>query len=186
MDAWIVSRVPPSKRGRRGWACDNLLLQWRGLQPRDHGDGEWGAELLPEDILICPEIPHALEEIQAAIQRRQSELFCKLTFNMLYWYMELLLKPNKTARIRAKPWMFRLPFKLYGAVIALKNSMKKKTKWNFFFLKCEIFYENHPPTRHIKYKRIDFAPCNKPIMANKLLLLNLERFLRRINSPLTR
>ena len=55
-----------------------------------------------------------------------------------------------------------------------------------FFLKFEIFYENHPPTRHLKYKSIDFAPYNKPIMANKLLLTNLERFLRRINSPLTR
>ena len=59
--------------------------------------------------------------------------------------------------------------------------MKKK-----FFPKFEIFYENHHPTRHTKYKRIDFAPCNKPIKANKLLLTNLERFLRRINSPLTR
>ena len=56
----------------------------------------------------------------------------------------------------------------------------------FFFPKFEIFYENHPPTRHTKYKRRDFAPRNKPIMANKLLLTNLERFLRRINSPLTR
>ena len=56
-----------------------------------------------------------------------------------------------------------------------------------FFLKIEVFFnENHPPTRHTKFKRIDFAPCNKPIMANKLLLTNLERFLRRINSPLTR
>ena len=55
-----------------------------------------------------------------------------------------------------------------------------------FFLKFEIFYENHHPTGHIKYKRIDFVPCNKPIMANKLLLTYLERFLRRINSPLTR
>ena len=53
-------------------------------------------------------------------------------------------------------------------------------------LKFEIFYENHPPTRHIKYKRIDFAPCNKSTMANKALSTNLERFLRRINSPLTR
>ena len=55
----------------------------------------------------------------------------------------------------------------------------------FFFLKFENFYENHPPTRHIKYKKIDFAPSNKPIMANKLLLTNLERFIRRIKSPLT-
>ena len=56
-----------------------------------------------------------------------------------------------------------------------------------FFLKFEIFFdENHPPSRHIKYKKIDFAPCNKSIMANKLLLTNLERFLRRIKSPLTR
>ena len=59
--------------------------------------------------------------------------------------------------------------------------MKKK------FRKIEIFFdENHPPTRHIKYKTIDFAPCNKSIMANKLRLTNLERFLRRIKSPLTR
>ena len=55
-----------------------------------------------------------------------------------------------------------------------------------FFPKFEFFNENHHPTRHTKYKRIDFDPCNKPIMANKLLLTNLERFLRRINSSLTR
>ena len=42
------------------------------------------------------------------------------------------------------------------------------------------------PTCHINYKRIDFAPCNKSIMANKLLSTNLERLLRRIKSPLTR
>ena len=58
--------------------------------------------------------------------------------------------------------------------------MKKK------ILKFETFYENHPPTRHIKYKRLIFAPCNKSIMANKLLSTNLERFLRGINSKLTR
>ena len=56
----------------------------------------------------------------------------------------------------------------------------------FFFLKFEIFYENHPPTRHLKYKKIDFVPCNKPIMAHKLRSTNLERFIRRIKSPLTR
>ena len=33
----------------------------------------------------------------------------------------------------------------------------------FFFLEFEIFYENHPPTCHIKYKRIDFGPCNKSL-----------------------
>ena len=58
--------------------------------------------------------------------------------------------------------------------------MKKK------FLKFETFCEKHPPTRHINYKRIDFAPCNKSMMANKLLSTNLERFLRGIKSPLTR
>ena len=36
------------------------------------------------------------------------------------------------------------------------------------FPKFEILYENHPPTRHIKYKVIDFAPINKSIMAYKL------------------
>ena len=38
----------------------------------------------------------------------------------------------------------------------------------------KIFNENHPPTRHIKYKNIDFAPCNKSIVANKLLSINLD------------
>ena len=55
-----------------------------------------------------------------------------------------------------------------------------------FFLKFEIFYENHPPKRHIKFKKIDFVPCNKSIMANKLRSTNLERFIRRIKSPLNR
>ena len=55
-----------------------------------------------------------------------------------------------------------------------------------FFLKFEIFNENHPPIRHIKYKKRDFVPCNKSIMANKLRSTNLERFIGRIKSPLTR
>ena len=42
------------------------------------------------------------------------------------------------------------------------------------------------PTRHVKHKRKDFAPCNKSTMAKKFLSTNLERFLRRIKSPLTR
>ena len=53
-----------------------------------------------------------------------------------------------------------------------------------FFLNFEIFYENHPPTCHIKYKKIEFASCNKSIMANKLLSTTLEGFLRRIKSHL--
>ena len=56
----------------------------------------------------------------------------------------------------------------------------------FFFLKFEKFFENHPPTRHIKYKKGDFVPCNTSIITNKLRSTNLERFIRRIKSPLTR
>ena len=52
----------------------------------------------------------------------------------------------------------------------------------FFFLKIEIFNEKYSPTRHIKYKKIDFVPCNKSIMAHKLRSTNLERFIRRIKS----
>ena len=55
-----------------------------------------------------------------------------------------------------------------------------------FFLICYFLNENHLSTRHVKNKWIDFAPCNKSFMANKLLSTNLEQFLRRINSPLTR
>ena len=48
---------------------------------------------------------------------------------------------------------------------------------NFFLLKFEFFCENHPRTRHIKYKVTHFAPSNKSIMANKLPSTNLERCL---------
>ena len=57
----------------------------------------------------------------------------------------------------------------------------KKNKMKIFFLKFEIFFENHPPTRHITYKKIVFVPCNTSIMANKLRSTNLERFIWRIN-----
>ena len=53
------------------------------------------------------------------------------------------------------------------------------------FLKFEILYENHPPARHLKNKRINFAHCNKSILANRLHSTNLERFVRRIKSPLS-
>ena len=60
--------------------------------------------------------------------------------------------------------------------------MKKKIP------KFEFFFENHPPTRHIKYKRIDFTPCNKSIMANELRSTNLNDLLDGLNikSPITR
>ena len=63
----------------------------------------------------------------------------------------------------------------------------KQNKIQFFFYKnLKFFYENHPLTRHIKYKKRDLVPCNKSIMANKLRSTNLERFIRRIKSPLMR
>ena len=42
------------------------------------------------------------------------------------------------------------------------------------------------PPHQMKYKKIDFVPRKKSILANKLLSINLERFLRRIKHPLTR
>ena len=52
----------------------------------------------------------------------------------------------------------------------------------FFFLKFEIFLMKIIPHTIT----INFARGNKSIMANKLLLTNLERFIIRIKSPLTR
>ena len=45
---------------------------------------------------------------------------------------------------------------------------------NFFFQNLKFFYENHHPTRHINYKKIDFAPIIISIMAYKLSWTNLE------------
>ena len=58
-------------------------------------------------------------------------------------------------------------------------------KINFFF-NLRFFCEKHYPTRHNKFKVINFAPINKSIMANILRSTNLVRILRRIKSPLTR
>ena len=72
--------------------------------------------------------------------------------------------------------------KVSGAVKTLKKIKCNKK----ISLKFENFLnENHPLRRHIKYKRLGFAPCNKSILANKLLSINLERFLTRFKSPLT-
>ena len=54
-----------------------------------------------------------------------------------------------------------------------------EVKWIFF--KFKIFVKINPP-----HKVITSAPSNKSIMANKLPSTILERFLRRIKSPLTR
>ena len=63
-----------------------------------------------------------------------------------------------------------------------KNLKKKIILKNKNF---EIFCKNYPPRGHIKYKVIIFAPINKSIMANEPPSTSLERFLRRIKSPLT-
>ena len=59
--------------------------------------------------------------------------------------------------------------------------MKSKSIFKNFF---ETFVWKHTPTRHIKYKVIDFAPVNKSIMAYKLPWTKLERFLERTKSRL--
>ena len=56
-------------------------------------------------------------------------------------------KKNKTARIRAKPWMFRLLFEAYGAIITWKKLIKK---YNDFFLNFRFFFVKISP--HMPYK----------------------------------
>ena len=53
------------------------------------------------------------------------------------------------------------------------NVMKKIE----LFFNLSFFCENNPPTRHIKYKVINFASSNKSVMAIKLPSNNSERFL---------
>ena len=71
--------------------------------------------------------------------------------------------------------MFPLAFKVCGAIITLKKFKGKKNQ-SFFFKNLRFCYDNYHPKRHIRYKRIDFASCNKRIMANKLLSTNLGQF----------
>ena len=79
--------------------------------------------------------------------------------------------------------MFRLPFKVYGAVITKKlNEIKR----NEFFLQILDFLLKSSPHVHIKFKVIDFFPVIISIMANNIPSTNLELFQRRIKSLLTR
>ena len=55
----------------------------------------------------------------------------------------------------------------------------KRNKKTFFFI-SDFLLKTRSSTRHIKYNVIDFAPSNKPIMANKLPSTNLQQFLKRI------
>ena len=63
------------------------------------------------------------------------------------------------------------------------NVHQNKIKLEFHGMR---FCKYHQPTRRIKQKVANFAPSIKSIMANKLPSNNLERFLKRIKSPLTR
>ena len=60
--------------------------------------------------------------------------------------------------------MFRLRLKVYGAVITKKLNVIKQNE--FFKIKIEIFFENHPSTRRIKSKRIYLAPFNGALKQN--------------------
>ena len=73
--------------------------------------------------------------------------------------------------------MFRLLSKVYGRAVIPWKKLNLEKKINFFFVNFDICYKNHPPTRYIKYKVINFAPSNNSIMPNKLPLINLQRFL---------
>ena len=89
-----------------------------------------------------------------------------------------ILIPKKTKLLvsRRSPGCSDCLLRFYGAD---KKNLKincNKIKINFFFLKFDFLNENHHPTRHLKYKKIDLAPCNNSILANKLLSTNLERF----------
>ena len=54
------------------------------------------------------------------------------------------------------------------------------------YLEFEFFFIKSSPHTTYKVQKNSFCFCNKSIMANKRLSINLERFLRRIKSPLTR
>ena len=56
--------------------------------------------------------------------------------------------------------MFRLPFKGLWSSNNIKKLNVIKILKKFLF-KFEILNKNHPPTRHIKYKVVDFAPIKK-------------------------
>ena len=65
------------------------------------------------------------ESVQVNVQKHRIIITSKSFYSALF-------KSIKTARIRAKPWMFRMPFKVYGAIITIKIKWIE-TKSKFFF-----------------------------------------------------
>ena len=114
------------------------------------------------------------------------------TQQKINWAQKSKLSPkiNNTVCIRAKPWMFRLPFKVYGAVIPCMSyhvNKCNKTRWkkcNFIF---EIFVKIIPHTPY-DHKVLHFAPTIRlwyigffqPIWNDFWCTLNLRL---RVNCP---
>ena len=61
----------------------------------------------------------------------------------------------KTRLLEARPWMFRLPFKVYGAIITRKINLKKNK--NEFFLNLRFMRKIYPPRIH-KVQSDGFQP----------------------------
>ena len=79
--------------------------------------------------------------------------------------------------------MFRLPFKVYEEVFALRkyDEIKKKLENVKLSVLSKIV-----PTCYIKSKVIDFAYSKKLFRPSSMSQLNLEQFIIRIKSPLTK
>ena len=78
--------------------------------------------------------------------------------------------------------MFRLPSGLWSSSNNIKKINEIKIKWNFFSSKIWNFLnENHPPTRHIKYKKRDFEWYKK--FRQKWLVKKSKFVWRKKNPP---
>ena len=65
--------------------------------------------------------------------------------------------------------IFYKSFEHLTLVIITNYNLQKIT----IIIRCNQLFTPKHECGHIKYKEIDFAPCNKSIMANKLLSTNL-------------
>ena len=79
------------------------------------------------DVISKPECCASIADCSIRTDSKNKfRIYRRRTCSFFIYLSKLLcfdsgIKLNKTARIRAKPWMFRLPFKVYGAVIKFKK-----------------------------------------------------------------
>ena len=108
---------------------------WQNVNPNNFmkDDQRWNILILKLQYFSA-DIKNSVKSF--LLQRRKFFEENKPPRAQIFGYFRIESRNNETARIRAKPWLFRLPFKLYGIYISNFDIMFDDICYH---LSCESF-----------------------------------------------